>query len=309
MHIGKFKFATAVLLSFSLSSFAQGYFPGSGEEEDANATSCVGDGCGITYPNQEKTETISSSKLSEENSQTTDTLTADSAKTTVSNETYEDDEEDSRDHFVVESASEYAARKEGFSKMLQFGVRANGGINMVFGKKSSGWNMGYDGGIGILGRLPLYRRSLGLQMEFDFSYRHYDFENSVSYGKNKAEITQMLFEIPVMLQYFVDEDGLFINFGLNLGLKMSGESVFRQTIYVEEKEEKDKRTNTLPTVGVEIGPVLDIGYPITRWFIVDFRIVQNLNNLLDMDQLAEPTTFKASRLMTMHASLGLSILI
>ncbi len=308
MHFGKLNFVAAIVLTMSLGAFAQGYFPGSGEEEDPNASSCVGDGCGITYPNQEKTETISSSELSEENSQTTDTLTADSAKTTVSNETYEDEEEDSRDHFVVESASEYAARKEGFTKQLQFGIRAQGGMNQVFGKKSSGWGMGYDGGIGILGRLPLYRRSLGLQMEFDFSYRKYNYENTVSYGENKAEITQMLFEIPVMLQYFVDEDGLFINAGLNLGLKMSSESVFHQTIESDKKIEKEKHINSLPTVGVEIGAVVDIGFAITRWLIVDLRVVQNLNNMLDIDYIAE-STIMGSKLLTMHASLGLSILI
>ena len=53
MHFGKFNLTAAFVLSMTLGAFAQGYFPGSGEEEDPNASSCVGDGCGMDFSSQE----------------------------------------------------------------------------------------------------------------------------------------------------------------------------------------------------------------------------------------------------------------
>lgn len=320
MHFGKFNLAAAMFLSFSLSTFAQGYFPGSGEEEDENATSCVGDGCGLVFPNQEEQQAsseVSSDSDADQNQAENGTIVpdstnaaipADSAKVAKEEYADEDDEEDTRDRFVNETASEYAARKEGFTKTLQFGVRVGGGTNFMLGKKADGWNVGFEGNGGLTGRLPLYRRSLGLQMELDFSYRQYSYEKSTSYGYNKAKIDEMLFEIPVMLQYVLDDEGFFVNFGLNLGLKMAGESEFRQTIDTEDNQAKDKRSNTLPTVGVEFGAVVDLGFSITRWMNVDLRVVQNLNNFLDMDLIAE-STIMGSKLYSLHTTLGISFLI
>lgn len=309
MHFGKFNFVAAIVLTMSLGAFAQGYFPGSGEEEDPNASSCVGDGCGLTFPNQESASNVedeTSATVIDSTAATDSTVVNDSTKATASTEEYEDadEEDDGRPYYINESASEYAARKEGFSKTLTFGVRAGGGLNMTFGKKSSGWNMDFEGNAGIAGRLPLYRKTLGVQAELNFTYRHYNYANDVSYGHNEAEIKEIIVDIPMMLQYFFDEDGLFINFGLNLGLKMGGESTFRQTIDTEDQYAKDKRSNTLPTSGVEIGGIVDIGYPITRWMIVDLRIVQNFTNMLDMDYIAESTVM-GSKLYTLHTTLGL----
>lgn len=315
MHFGKFNLAAAMLLSFSLSAFAQGYFPGSGEEDDPNESSCVGDGCGLVFPNQENQASNSGENNSAEVAASTEESsaanTADSSKVSANDSTkvaeeYEDDdeEEDGRAYYVNESVSEYQARKEGFTKSLTFGVRAGGGLNFTFGKKASGWNMDFEGNAGIAGRLPLYRKTLGVQAELNFTYRHYNYANDVSYGHNEAEIKEIIVDIPMMLQYFFDEDGLFINFGLNLGLKMGGESTFRQTIDTEDQYAKDKRSNTLPTSGVEIGGIVDIGYPITRWMIVDLRIVQNFTNMLDMDYIAESTVM-GSKLYTLHTTLGL----
>ena len=118
----------------------------------------------------------------------------------------------------------------------------------------------------------------------------------------------MLFEIPVMGQFVVDEDGLFFALGVNLGLKMSGESEFKQTITAEGHKSKDKRSNTIPTVGVEIGGLADIGYVVNRWLVLDVRVVQNFTNLLDLDLIAE-STLMHSKLYTMHVSLGATLLL
>lgn len=332
MHFGKFNLTAAMILSFSLSVFAQGYFPGSGEEEDPNASSCVGDGCGLEFPNQNEDSNQASSEAPEQNSSenhsennpenasdnvqtasdssATDSITAkNGTKSTGIEYEDEDDEDDARPYYINESASDYAARKEGFTKQLTFGVRAEGGLNFTFGKKADGWGLGYEGGAGLVGRLPIYRRTLGLQMELSYVLRRYNFEKDVSYSHDEAEITQTLFKIPVMLQYFFDEDGFYINFGLNLGLKMSAETTYRQTITNNEgKIDKRKSSNTLPTVGVEFGAVVDLGYSITQWMAVDLRVIQNFNNLLDVNRAAETTAMNA-QLYTLHTTLGLSFFI
>lgn len=302
---------TFALAGFFTNAFAQGYFPGSGEEDNENESSCVGDGCGLVFPNQDEqannTPSEIASEISSSNEAEAATQSGDSTSVAAvdsSKVTHEDEEDDGRPYYINESASEYEARKEGFSKSLTFGVRAGGGMNFTFGKKASGWNMDFEGNAGIVGRLPLYRKTLGVQAELDFTYRRYNYEKDVSYGHNKAEIKEIIVDIPVMLQYFFDQDGLFINFGLNLGLKMGGESIFRQTIDTEDQYTKDKRSNTLPTAGVELGGLIDIGYPITRWMIVDLRIVQNFTNMLDMDYIAE-SKIMGSKLYTLHTTLGL----
>lgn len=321
MHFGKFNFATAVLLATSLSAFAQGYFPGSGEDEDPNASSCVGDGCGIEFPSQEEQSSLSTENSNEQPSESaehvatpSETTAADSSGkigTNSSSNEYasDEDEDDARDHYVSESASEYAARKEGFTKLFQFGVRAEGGLDLVWGNKSDGWGLGYEAGAGLVGRLPIYRRTLGLQMEFTFSYRHYSYEKDVSYGHNEAEISQMQFKIPVMLQYFFDDDGFYVNFGVNLGLKMSGESTFQATIIDNDGNvDKDKRSNTLPTVGLDIGAVVDLGYMINSWLSVDLRVIQNFNNLLESNSVFE-SPIMGSKLHTLRTTLGVSLFI
>lgn len=311
MNIAKPSLRTVLTLAAALSMsclssnvMAQGVFEGSGEDDDSS--SCVGDGCGLVFPNQEEQANASDQANVSENTTSPADTSGVSDSTKVAKEEYEDDdeEEDGRVYYVNESVSEYQARKEGFTKSLTFGVRAGGGLNFAFGKKASGWNMDFEGNAGIVGRLPLYRKTLGVQAELNFTYRHYNYANDVSYGHNEAEIKEIVVDIPMMLQYFLDEDGLFINFGLNLGLRMSGESTFRQTIDTEDQHAKDKRSNTLPTSGVEIGGLINIGYPITRWMIVDLRIVQNFTNMLDMDYIAESSVM-GSKLYTLHTTLGL----
>ena len=80
-------------------------------------------------------------------------------------------DDESADPNLEETAAQYQARKEGFSKAVQLGVHAAGGINYLFGKKTDGWGLGYEVNGGIMVMLPLYRR-LSLATELDFGYRH-----------------------------------------------------------------------------------------------------------------------------------------
>ena len=318
MNFAKLSFISVFLFALTLNVNAQGVFEGSGEEND---DSCVGDGCGVVFPAQENIPAQSTENFGEQSTEVAevtapsgDSAAVDSTekngtKSSMTEYADDEDEDDARDYYVSESASEYAARKEGFTKLLQFGVRAEGGVSFIFGKKADGWGLGYEAGAGLVGRLPIYRRTLGLQMEFSFSYRQFSYEKDVSYGHNEADLMQMQFKIPVMLQYFIDDDGLYVNLGVNLGLKMAGESTFRATIVDnDDKVNKDKHSNTLPTVGVDVGAVVDLGYMVTSWLAVDLPFIQNFNNLLDGNSIFE-STIMGSKLYTLRTTLGLSLYI
>ena len=301
------------------SAFAQGEFEGSGEVADPN---CVGDGCGFISAEQaaqnNSDENAQNYSYSSNGESTTDEAwpdtteqaaadsipPADSAKVATTNI---DEEDEDTPHYIDENAAEYRARKEGFSKGVQFGIRAAAGASKSFGKNSSDWNLGPEFGGGLMARLPL-GRTFAVATELDFSYRMYSYEGESDYGKNEASIKEMLFEIPVMGQFVFDEDGFFVGLGVNLGLKMSGDSEFKQTINFEGKTTKDKRSNTVPTVGVEIGGLFDIGYVVNRSFVVDVRAVQNLTNLLDLNLIAE-SALMHSKLYTMHVTLGATFLL
>ena len=291
-------------------SFAQGVFEGSGEVNDPN---CVGDGCGFVSAEQaqgsdgyEYSAPADSNETAGQDSLAgTDSLQApDTSDVATANI---DEEDDDRPHYINESAAEYRARKEGFSKGVQFGVRVAGGANKSFGKKAEDWNIGYEGGAGLMARLPL-GNTLGVAAELNFSYRHYSYEGKTDYSRNKATIDEMLFEIPVMAQYTFDEDGLFMGIGVNLGLKMNGESEFKQSTTINGKQVNSKNSNTIPTTGVEIGGLFDLGFVVNRWIVLDLRVVQNFTNTLDQDLIAE-STLMHSKLYTMHTSLGVTFLL
>ena len=302
--------------AFTISTaFAQGDFEGSGEVPDPN---CVGDGCGFVSADQAAQGEDNSSYSYSDNGVSTEEAWPDSteqaaADSTEAPDTTEvastniDEEDDEAPHYINENAAEYRARKEGFSKGVQFGIRAAAGVNKSFGKGASDWNLGPEFGGGLMARLPL-GRAFAVATELDFTYRLYSYEGKSDYGKNEASINEMLFEIPFMGQFIFDEDGFFIGMGVNLGLKMSGDSEFKQTIDFEGTSSKDKRSNTVPTVGVEVGGLFDIGYVVNRWFVLDLRAVQNFTNLLDLDLIAE-SALMHSKLYTLHVTLGATFLL
>ena len=291
-------------------SFAQGVFEGSGEVSDPN---CVGDGCGFVSAEQSSEQSgyeYSAPTDSNEAAIAQDSATVDSLQAPDTTEVAPaniDEEDDDRPHYINESAAEYRARKEGFSKGVQFGVRVAGGASKSFGNKADDWNLGFEGGAGLMARLPL-GNTLGVAAELNFSYRHYSYEGKTDYSNNKATIDEMLFEIPVMAQYVFDEDGLFMGIGLNLGLKMSGDSEFKQNTTINGKQVKSTNSNTIPTEGVEIGGLFDIGFVVNRWMVLDLRVIQNFTNTLDQDLIAE-STLMHSKLYTMHTTLGVTFLL
>lgn len=316
MILKKFSLLFVVFLFSVSATFAQGVFEGSGEVSDPN---CVGDGCGFVSAEQAADNAQNFEYGDSQNSgeteadsvaQESDSLsTADSLKVATTNI---DEEDEDRPNYINETAAEYRARKEGFSKSMQFGVRLAAGFNKSFGNKSDLWNVGFDGGAGLMARL-LLGRSLGIATELDFTYRHYSCETQIAYATGhhsnfEATIDEKLFEIPVMAQYIFSEDGLFIGAGVNLGLKMQADSEVKQVTEKEGERLKEKRPNTIPASGVEIGALLDIGYMLNRWLMADLRVVQNFTNLIDMNLLGEPT-LKKSKLFTSHVALGVTLLL
>lgn len=323
MHVTKFSldsllsYAKAAVFTAAVGglcsgAFAQGVFEGSGEEENS---SCVGDGCGIEIPTPQEPapEQDMEASLAADTSAvtTTDTLIQASTPTdSVQKQAGEvdiNDEDDSRPNFINESRSDYQARKEGFSRSIQFGFRIGGGINLPLGPDSDGWSLSYAGTAGFNAALPIFR-FVAIQSGLDFTYRCFFYEGDTDYGHNEAQINQMLFEIPVIIRYTMVEDAFFIGLGGNLGLKMSGDSEFKQTIDTEKRHAKDKRSNTLPTAGVDIGGLVSMGFMVGRHVMVDFRFVQNLSNLLNLDVIAE-SSLMGTKLYTFHSTLGISLLL
>lgn len=245
-------------------------------------------------------KTASVIKITEENEDDYEDCTeADSTNT----ECVEVDESDTYDRYIQENAEQYRARKEGFSRSIQLGLRATGGMNTLFGKKSDGWGFGYQGGGGIMVKMPVGIRYVSLVPEIDFIYRKYNFEKSNEYSKSEASIEYMLFEIPIIIRYTFDEDNFFVGLGMNVDLKLTGSSKFTQKM--KETGEKDKRNNSLPTSGVELGGVFNLGYAINRWFVVDVRVVQCFTNLLNKNSIAE-SSLTGARLYTFYTTLGLT---
>ena len=315
------------------------------ESEPTNeepAPACIGDGCDGTETTAEPAaEATASSEPAEQtetaatgdSTQVTDSTVTAKADSTVKDSTkktasvvkiteeneddYEDcteadstntdcvevDETDTYDRYLQENAEQYRARKEGFSRSIQIGLRGMGGMNTLFGKKSKDWGFGYQAGGGILVRLPVGIRYVSLVPEIDFVYRKYNYESKNDYSKSEASLDYMLFEIPIILRYTFDEDNFFIGLGVNLDLKLTGSSEFTQKM--KETGEKDKRKNTLPSSGVELGGAFSIGYAINRWLVADIRVVQCFTNLLNENAIAESSLSKA-HLYTFYTSLGLT---
>ena len=306
MSLQKLTNYMAAIMLAATSAFAQGVFEGSGEEGNSD---CVGDGCGFV-PAEPPSDNFSEAVTDSAQGAPDSVSAPDSLKVATTNI---DEEDEDRPTYINESAAEYRARKEGFSKRMQFGVRASAGASKSFGNKSSLWNMGLEAGGGLMARL-LLGRSFGVATELDFTYRHYSCEKNIVYGigstsKFEATIDEKLFEIPLMFQYIFSEDGLFVGLGANLGLKMQGDSEVKQTTDKDGVKTKDVRANTIPTAGVEVGGLLDFGYSFSRWLAADLRFVQNFTNLIDLNLLDEPATLKKSKLYVLHVTLGVTFLL
>ena len=327
-------FATLVLLS-SVALFAQDAYEadtdsawiasqngGNTQLNDGNDepnAACIGDGCDgtETFPAQDQ-----QASAGENNAADDSTKAGDSTKVAKADSSeYEDctpadsllveckdEDDDTYDRYLQENAEQYRARKEGFSRKIALGFRAAGGMNMIFGKKADNWDLGYEGSAGIFAKMPFFSRSITLYPELDFDYRVFKFESESDYSKDEATITQMLFEIPIMFLFTPDNEGFFVGLGADIGLKLSSTSEYKQEVDTGKKIEKDKRKNTLPTAGVLLGGVFDIGYAFTSHFSVDLRVVQYLSNMINDKAVAE-TEIMHSNLLTFHTTLGVSFML
>ncbi|MCQ2105066.1 MAG: hypothetical protein MJZ26_04660 [Fibrobacter sp.] len=177
-------------------------------------------------------------------------------------------------------------RNEGFSRSVLLGVRAQVGTNTFFGENSDGWNMGFQGGAGLMLKMNLGVKNLSLVPELTFNYRYYTYEKDMEIYTNEASIDIFMFEIPVIVRYTFEDLGVYVGLGVNLGLKLNGTSEFSSS--------GGTRENTVATSGMEVGGALDIGYMLTRWVSVDIRAVQCFTSLLNKTLVAEETFYESS---------------
>lgn len=280
---------------------------------------CIGDGCGI-----ETTTTAPASSADEVSTQvapdsttsapaTNEKASCDSSDTTGSTKnTAEDDEKtvthnddsDAMDLYVNEGKEIYRARKQGFYTSVQIGFRMAGGVNLLFGKGSKSWDPGYVGNFGIFTKIPFGSQNFRFVSEVDFSYRRYLHEEETEYSKNEAYVETYTFSIPLLFRYISDDDNFFVSLGGNLDLKLSGYSEFKQNATINGKNEKYKRSKSIPTNVVIGGGAFDIGYIFDGHFGFDVRAVLNFANILDQDHMDESTLFK-TRLKPLYIMLGI----
>lgn len=323
MRTTQFVFTAATALTLTTSAFAYeadvdsawiaSQNHGSTEFNDGNNEpnpDCIGDGCGMaTVETSESNTPEQVAEAPADSSESKPCAEADSLKAgceaksedaAKKSVTYN---EDNDAIYVNENKEIYRARKEGFYTSIALGIRVAGGVNLLFGEKADTWGLGYLGNGGMLVKIPFGVQSFRFITGLDFSYRRYLHEESNEISDNEAYIEMYMFEIPFMFRYIGDDDGFFIGIGGDVGLKLTGFSQFKQESYVEGKKQKDKRDKTIPTNGVELGAVIDMGFMIDSHFGIDVRVVQYFTNLVDEDNLAESTLFD-SELMPLNITLG-----
>lgn len=275
-------------------------------QNDEPQASCIGDGCdGTETAVQAQTPVADSTQaaatLAAANEEEYEDCTeADSTNTECIEVEDAEEKSDTYDRYIQENAEQYRARKEGFSRAIQLGARINGGMDTFFGKKSGSWNLGYMLGGGLILKMPLGIRGLDLVPEVNFVYRHYDYENKTSISKDEAEINLMLFEIPLVFRYLVDDINTYFGIGLDLSLKLTDNVMYTQKF---DDGSKVKDDAALVTSSVELGGIVDIGYFITSNLYVDIRAVQYFTNMLNTD-LVPPGKFKKADLLTFYVALG-----
>lgn len=191
-------------------------------------------------------------------------------------------------------------RNEGFARAVLLGVRGQIGTNtFLLGTNDEGWNMGFQIGGGLMVKMNLGIKNLSLVPELTFNYRYYSYEKDMEIYTNEANISIMMFEIPMIVRYTFEDLGFYAGLGVNLGLKLTGSSEFSTS--------GETRENTVATSGMEVGAALDLGYMLTRWVSVNLRVVQCFTSLLNETLVAEEA-FSESKLNTFYTSAGVSFM-
>ena len=193
------------------------------------------------------------------------------------------------------------ARNEGFARAILLGFRAHAGTNTFFGENSDGWKMGFVGGAGLLLKMNFMIKNLSLVPELTFNYRHYSYEKDMDIYTNTGSIDILIFDIPLMFRYTFEDYDFYVGLGLNMGLKLNGTSEFKNGAATESQD------NTISTSGMEVGGAFDIGYMLTRWISVDFRVVQCFTSLSNKSQMREDI-FLESSLNTFYTTLGVNVM-
>lgn len=279
---------------------------------------CIGDGCGSTEnsdgsqaaPEQNAPTTMETvAKTPNDDEECTP---ADSLLPECRDASNEDDDDDTYDRYIDENSDLSRASREGFSSGFTLGFRVGGGFNMfLLGKETSDWKIGYEASASITTLTKLGNSGLYASAELAFGYYRYRYEAKLKEDdyteEDEATLNTVLFEVPVILKYAIGGGNLTLGLGIDLGLKLTGSSEFKQTIETSTITETDESDDDLiPSAGVEIGGIFEIGYTVNRNFTIDLRILQRFMNLLHEDVIAV-TSLKDSKLFGTHATIGFTL--
>lgn len=195
-------------------------------------------------------------------------------------------------------------RTEGFARAIMLGMHLQGGVNTFFGTQTTGWGPGWQAGGGLLVQMPLGIKNLSVVPELTFNFRQYLYNENTDYGENDASFNIMMFEIPIIVRYTLEDYNMYLGLGLNIGLVLTSSSEFNQNLDVGNDK---KFSNTFRTSGVEIGGAFDIGYMFSRYVHFNIRVVQCFTSLLNKANVAQKE-FRDSSFLTFYSTLGLSII-
>ena len=203
-------------------------------------------------------------------------------------------------------------RSEGFSQSVFLGARLQGGFNTFLGSKSDGWGAGWNAGAGLIIKISMFSKNFSLVPELTFNYRQYNYEKDMNdLYTNKAKISIMLFELPIMFRYTFDQYDFFAAAGLHLGLKLMGSAEYgsepKAGVVADSDNNGLKSTTEIATTNMEVGLAIEGGYMLTRNVHLNLRIVQCITNLLNQG-LTVKQPFDKATLLTFYTNAGISFL-
>ena len=283
---------------------------------------CIGDGCGekaeaapvkaaeATRKSWEKED--AKGPADEDECTPADSLLPECQEETVASDDDDDVDDDTYDRYVNDNTDISRASREGFSSGFSLGFRVAGGLNKIFlGEEFDDWGIEYEANGGIITLTKLGNSGLYASAELSVGYYRYRYEAKLDeedYSEqDEATLNVVLFEVPVVLKYAIGGGNLTLGLGASIGLKLTGSSKFKQTIETSTLTETDTSEDDLiPSAGVEVGGIFEIGYTINKNFAVDLRLNQRVLNLLNQDVVAV-TSMTGMKLLASHATLGFSL--
>ena len=275
---------------------------------------CIGDGCGEQAEAARKSWEKEDAKgpADEDECTPADSLLPECQEENVASDDDDDVDDDTYDRYVNDNTDISRASREGFSSGFSLGFRVAGGLNKIFlGDEIDDWGIGYEANGGIITLTKLGNSGLYATAELSFGYYRYRYEAKLDeedYNEqDEATLNVVLFEVPVVLKYAIGGGNLTLGLGVDIGLKLTGSSKFKQTIETSTLTETDESDDDLiPSAGVEVGGIFEIGYTINRNFSVDLRFNQRVLNLLNQDVVAV-TSMTGMKLLASHVTLGFSL--